>query len=203
MSMDTSATLEVEETPLEQIKPYEGNPRRITQRAINAVAYSLEKYGWRQPIVVDRDHVIIVGHTRFAAAQKLGWETAPVHVSQMSDEDAKAYRLVDNRAAEYSTWDEDKLALEAREFPTEMVDDLFPDLDLEVENLEAISVTNEDVEKAEEKISSPPEMSDASTHTTNVECPACRETYQVRTLSLPYVSEDFVNELIDERQRQK
>jgi hypothetical protein len=77
------------------------------------VAASLRAFGWRQPIVVDEEGVIIVGHTRYKAALKLGWTEAPVHVAVgLSPAQAKAYRLADNQTATLSSWDDDKLPLE-------------------------------------------------------------------------------------------
>jgi DNA modification methylase len=102
----------VEERPLDSIRPYEGNPRH-NDDAVDAVAASIRAYGFRQPVVVDEDGVIIVGHTRFKAAQKLGLPTIPVHVAAgLSPAQAKAYRIADNQTATLSAWDDDKLPLE-------------------------------------------------------------------------------------------
>jgi DNA modification methylase len=102
----------VEERPLGGIRPYEHNPRH-NDAAVDAVAASIRTFGFRQPIVVDEDGVIIVGHTRYKAAVKLGLATVPVHVAVgLSPAQARAYRLADNRTATLSTWDEDKLPLE-------------------------------------------------------------------------------------------
>ncbi len=94
------------------IKPYPGNPRH-NDEAVDAVAASIREFGFRQPIVVDEEGVIIVGHTRFKAALKLGLELVPVHVAVgLSPEQARAYRIADNQTASIATWDEDKLPLE-------------------------------------------------------------------------------------------
>lgn len=96
-----------------KVKPYEKNPRRITQQAIDKVAASLERFGWRQPIVVDKDGVIVVGHTRWLAAMALGYDKVPVHVaSDLSPAEARAYRIADNRTGEESEWDFDLLTEE-------------------------------------------------------------------------------------------
>ncbi|MGQ9919538.1 MAG: ParB N-terminal domain-containing protein, partial [Bryobacteraceae bacterium] len=80
-----------------RIRPYEKNPRQNDQ-AVDAVARSIREYGVKQPIVVDADGVIIVGHTRWKAAQKLGLEKVPVHVAtDLSPEQARAYRIADNK----------------------------------------------------------------------------------------------------------
>ena len=104
--------MHVEMRPLSSIRPYENNPR-LNDAAVDAVAASLKEFGWRQPIVVDEDGVIIVGHTRYKAALKLGWTEAPVHVAVgLSPAQAKAYRIADNQTAQLSGWDDDKLPLE-------------------------------------------------------------------------------------------
>ncbi len=104
--------------------PYIRNPRK-NSAAVDKVAASIKEYGWQQPIVVDKENVIIAGHTRLLAAQKLGMDKVPVHVADLSDAQAKAYRLADNRISEDADWDIDLLGLEIRE-----LDDLGFDLDL-------------------------------------------------------------------------
>jgi len=104
--------MHVELRPIESIRPYANNPR-LNDAAVDAVAASLRAYGFRQPIVVDEEGVIIVGHTRYKAAVKLGMETVPVHVAVgLSPAQTKAYRIADNQTAALSQWDDDKLPLE-------------------------------------------------------------------------------------------
>lgn len=103
--------MSIEAWPIERPIPFDGNPRNITEAAITKVASLIEAFGWRQPIVVDEADVIIVGHTRLLAAQRLGLATVPVHVAVgLSAEEAAAYRLADNRSNEEATWDLSKLA---------------------------------------------------------------------------------------------
>ena len=106
---------QIEEVPIGDVRPYERNPRRIPEKAVKAVARSIQEFGWQQPIVVDRDNVIIVGHTRYKAAQMLKLETVPVLVADLDPEKAQEYRIVDNRVAEYSTWDYTALVRELQE----------------------------------------------------------------------------------------
>jgi ParB-like chromosome segregation protein Spo0J len=104
--------MQIEMRPIVSIRPYENNPR-INDAAVEAVAASIKAFGFRQPIVVDEEGVIIVGHTRYKAALKLGLETVPVHVAfGLTPAQAKAYRLADNQTATMSAWDDDKLPLE-------------------------------------------------------------------------------------------
>jgi ParB-like chromosome segregation protein Spo0J len=102
----------VEDWPIARIRPYDNNPR-LNDAAVDAVAASIKEFGFRQPIVVDEEGVIIVGHTRYKAALKLGLETVPVHVAKgLTPAQAKAYRIADNQTASMSHWDDDKLPLE-------------------------------------------------------------------------------------------
>lgn len=99
--------MEVKEMAIGKIIPYHNNPRK-NEDAIDAVAASIEEFGFQQPIVVDKDMVIIVGHTRYAAAKELGLATVPVVVAKnLSEEQARAYRLADNKTNELAKWDED------------------------------------------------------------------------------------------------
>ncbi|MEM7577506.1 MAG: DNA modification methylase [Planctomycetota bacterium] len=102
-------------TPIDDVKPYERNPR-VNDPAVEAVARSLKEYGFRQPIVVDAEHVIVVGHTRWKAAKQMGLAKVPVHVAtDLSAEQIKAYRIADNQTATLAEWDYDLLPLELSE----------------------------------------------------------------------------------------
>jgi len=98
--------------PIARVIPYDRNPRLNDGPAVDAVAASLKEFGFRQPIVVDRDGVIVVGHTRWKAAKKLGLAQVPVHVADLTPEQAKAYRLADNQTATIAEWDKGLLPLE-------------------------------------------------------------------------------------------
>jgi DNA modification methylase len=107
--------MKVEQRKTTDIKPYDKNPRD-NDGAVEAVARSIREYGFRQPIVVDADGVIIVGHTRWKAAQKLGLEEVPVHVAtDLTPTQIKAYRIADNKVAELASWDMDLLPIELSE----------------------------------------------------------------------------------------
>ena len=104
--------MKVEQASTDSLIPYARNPRR-NQSAISKVAASIKEFGFRQPIVVDSDYVVVVGHTRLEAAKILGLDEVPVHVAKdMTPAQAKAYRLADNRTGEDATWDFELLALE-------------------------------------------------------------------------------------------
>lgn len=104
--------MDVIELPLGQIIPYARNPRR-NEKAVATVAASIREFGWRQPIVVDEHMVVLAGHTRLEAARQLALETAPVHVAKgLSDAQARAFRIMDNRSSENAEWDDELLDLE-------------------------------------------------------------------------------------------
>jgi DNA modification methylase len=104
--------MKVEMMQIDKLIPYARNPRR-NDAAVDAVAASIKEFGFRQPIVVDEDMVILVGHTRFKAARKLGLQEVPVHVATgLTDAQKKAYRIADNRLNEIAEWDNDLLELE-------------------------------------------------------------------------------------------
>ncbi len=106
--------MEIELWPLDRPKPYSRNPRK-NKRAIEKAAASIREFGFRQPIVVDGDGVIVVGHTRLEAAKQLSLEVVPVHqVSDLSEEQVRAYRIADNKTGEYAGWDPELLGEELR-----------------------------------------------------------------------------------------
>src|SRR5215471_11907665 len=101
--------------PITSITPYDKNPRH-NDAGVDAVAQSIKEFGFRQPLVVDEQGVIIVGHTRYKAALKLGLAEVPVHVAVgLTAAQAKAYRLADNQTTTLSQWDDYKLPLELAE----------------------------------------------------------------------------------------
>ena len=102
--------MNIVETSIDAIKPYSANPRIISETAVASVADSLTNFGWQQPIVVDKNNFIVVGHTRFLAAKKLGYKKVPVHTAKnLTEEKIKAYRLLDNKLGELSVWDDELL----------------------------------------------------------------------------------------------
>ena len=99
----------MQQLAINALKPYTNNPRK-NDTAVAAVTQSIQAYGFQQPILVDKDHVVIAGHTRLKAAQKLGLETVPVVVAdQLTPQQVIAYRIADNKTHEFSSWDVDLL----------------------------------------------------------------------------------------------
>lgn len=108
--------MKIEELSLDVIKPYEKNPRK-NEGAVDGVAESIKQFGFQQPIVVDKNNVIVAGHTRYKAAQKLGLKTVPcVRADQLTKEQIKAYRILDNKLNELATWNFEALAEELKSF---------------------------------------------------------------------------------------
>lgn len=130
--------------PVSDLKPYEANPREIGRDAIDRVKASIETYGFQAPIIVDRDNVIIAGHTRYQALRELGITEARVIVSELHGEEADQYRIVDNRSSELAVWDNGLLIPELRNFANvAMLELMFPDIDLAEEGIELSDVVNE------------------------------------------------------------
>ena len=112
---EQTISLAVELREIRTIRPYDRNPRD-NEKAVDAVAASLKEFGFRQPIVVDTDGVIIAGHTRYKAALKLGLKKVPVHTARdLSPEQVKAYRIADNKTGEIAEWDLTILPVELAE----------------------------------------------------------------------------------------
>lgn len=104
--------MQIYDKRLDEIKPYENNPRH-NDNAVDAVANSIREFGFKVPLVVDSEGVIVAGHTRYKAAQKLGLQTVPCLVADdLTDEQVKAFRLADNKVGEIATWDLDALKVE-------------------------------------------------------------------------------------------
>jgi DNA modification methylase len=113
--MNLNKDISVELREIASIRPYERNPR-LNDKAVEAVAASLREFGFRQPIVIDADGVIIAGHTRYKAALKLGLQKIPVHIAtDLTSEQAKAYRIADNKTGDIAEWDMEILPIEISE----------------------------------------------------------------------------------------
>lgn len=101
--------MEILNLRLEEIKPYEKNPRN-NDNAVDAVANSIREFGFKVPIIIDKDNVIVAGHTRYKASLKLGLKTVPcIKADDLNEEQIRAFRLADNKVSEQATWDFDLL----------------------------------------------------------------------------------------------
>lgn len=112
--------MKVVDVPVSDLIPYARNPRK-NDASVDSVAASIKEFGFKQPIVVDKDRVVVAGHTRLKAAQKLGLETVPVVVAEdLTPEQIKAYRILDNKVGEKSEWDAELLHLELSEIQLDL-----------------------------------------------------------------------------------
>ena len=154
--------MKIIEMKINDLVPYSNNPR-INDQAINAVANSIKEFGFKVPIIVDKDNVIITGHTRLKAAKKLGLETVPVIMAEdLTPDQVKAFRLADNKTGELAEWDFDKLEEELSELEMDMGDFGFES----VENFEPS--TKEEQGRLDELS---PKM---------IKCPHCGEEFDAR-----------------------
>lgn len=145
---------------LDEIKPYNKNPRK-NEKAVEKVANSIKEFGFKQPVVVDKDKTIIAGHTRYQASIKLGLQNVPVIIADdLTEDQVKAYRIADNRVAQESEWDIDLLKMELKDLKDIDYnlletgfnqDELDKILQLEVEGLTDEDEVPEDVEPIVEK----------------------------------------------------
>lgn len=122
--------MEVKNIPIDKIIPYWNNARN-NSKAIKPVEASIKKFGFNQPIVVDKNLEIICGHTRYFALMNLGYKEVPCIVADLDEEKARQYRIADNKTSEFATWDEEKLIRELRTMnvPIDMQDFFFEPID--------------------------------------------------------------------------
>jgi len=149
--------MQIELVETNKLLPYINNPRKNLN--IDKVASSIKEFGFQQPIVVDKNYTIIVGHTRFEAAKKLGIEKVPVQIADLNENQAKAYRIADNRLNQDANWDTKLLNLEfndllSKNFNLDSLgfsNDELDNLLLKTDEESDIDL-NEDIEVQEERI---------------------------------------------------
>ena len=130
--------MKIEEIDINLIKPYKNNPRK--NQNIDKVANSLKEFGFRQPIVIDKNYTIIVGHTRFQAAKQIGLTKVPIHIANLNKEKIKAYRIADNRVNQESDWDYELLHKELKD----LINEDYTMFTLGFEGLELDNIINAD-----------------------------------------------------------
>ena len=144
--------MKLEKRRLEEIRPYENNPR-INDNAVPAVVESIRQCEYVNPIIIDEDGVILAGHTRYKALQQLGYTEADVIVAKgLTEEQKKKYRFLDNKTAEYASWDLRKLLDEIEGLDLgdlfvvgdETVDVEVPEVDNELKHTGAVEYDTED-----------------------------------------------------------
>lgn len=178
--------MNLERRSINEIKPYWRNPR-ITEGAVEAVKASITAYGFNQPLILDKDGVIIAGHVRFKALQELGFKEVECVVVDISEQLAKQYRIADNKTSELAKWDVDKLMQELREIAEiGAMQQYFPESDLEAMMSGAMigaytPVNGADIERRQEVLQG--QMAARSSETTGayvrVTCPECGHEYHI------------------------
>ena len=126
--------MEIIQKKVGDLVPYENNPRK-NENAVEYVAKSIQEFGFLNPIIIDEENIIIAGHTRLLAAEKLGIDVVPcVMVSDLTEDQIKAYRIADNKANEFAEWDWAKLEIELAELQFADIDfDLGFDIDSNID----------------------------------------------------------------------
>ena len=125
--------LKIEYVDINSIKPYKKNPRK-NEEAIPYVMESIKQFGFKNPVILDKDNVIVAGHTRIESAKRLGITEIPcIYADDLTDEQIKAFRLADNKVAEIAEWDIDLLDTELDDILNINMSDFGFDLDLEDE----------------------------------------------------------------------
>jgi site-specific DNA-methyltransferase (adenine-specific) len=125
--------------PLEQIKVYANNPR-FNDEAVEYVAKSIKEFGFKVPIIIDKNNVIVAGHTRYKASMELGLNEVPCIVADdLTEEQVKAFRLADNKVSEKSEWNFELLDEELEDLDINMEDFGFENVDIEWDNVENLS----------------------------------------------------------------
>jgi len=158
--------LKIEYIKTDKLIPYINNPRR-NDKAIDIVAGSIREFGFKNPIIVDKDNVIIAGHTRLLAAIKLELQEVPtIKVEDLTEQQIKAFRIADNKTNEFAQWDMELLAIEL-----EGLENLFTgfddiELDKILKDIEPINLDDEDADKEE--------------HATTCFCPKCGFEFEVK-----------------------
>lgn len=117
---------------IEELKPYENNPRN-NENAVDYVANSIKEFGFKVPLVIDKDNVIVTGHTRYLACKKLGMKEIPCIIADdLTDKQIKAFRIADNKTNDMAEWNDDLLSVELKEVLDEidMTDFGFGDFEL-------------------------------------------------------------------------
>ena len=141
--------LKIEYVDIDSIKPYENNPRH-NEEAIPYVMNSIKEFGFKNPIIIDKNNVIIAGHTRLESAKRLGMKEVPIiHADDLTKEQVKAFRLADNKVSEKAEWNFELLDEELEDLDINMEDFGFENIDIEENEIERKDLSNKEFEKYE------------------------------------------------------
>jgi endogenous inhibitor of DNA gyrase (YacG/DUF329 family) len=174
---------------LSQIKPYWRNARK-NDKTVDALKESIQRYGFNQPLVLDKDKVIITGHARFKALMQLGHKDAPCVIVDLSEEKAKEYRIADNKTHEMTIWDNEQLVVELREIGNfEYMQTYFQNIDLgswldDSVGFNVNPVTQQQVTKKQDELENRFTAEKTVEDTLDVMCPHCYEEFAIKKSEL-------------------
>lgn len=198
--------MEIINKKIEELKEYKNNPRN-NKEAIKYVANSIKEFGFKVPIILDKNNEIICGHTRYNAAKKLKLKEVPCIIADdLSDEQIKAFRLADNKVSEIATWDLELLDLELKE-----IDDLFNmndfgfdfNLDLE-EKEETKEITEEKKEDIEVNLGDILEIGERKIFYGNIDVVnEFKEDIENYKVDIIITNETYLNEFLKECKKKK
>lgn len=135
--------MEIITKKIDEVIPYENNPRK-NDEAVDYVAKSIKEFGFKVPIIIDKNNVIVTGHTRLKAAKKLGLTEVPcIMADDLTEEQIKAFRLADNKVAEFAEWDDDLLKIELDDIDIDMTDFGFVFGDISIDSAGSNPLTDE------------------------------------------------------------
>lgn len=155
--------IEIKYIPIDDIKPYKNNPR-LNEEAIPYVMNSIKEFGFKNPIILDKNNVIVAGHTRLESAKRLDMEEVPViYADDLTEEQIKAFRLADNKVAEKSMWDYIKLDEELENI-LDVDMSMFNFENIEEANLDDFFEDNDNKKEKESKL---------------IECPHCHKPIEL------------------------
>lgn len=143
--------IEIKYIPIDDIKPYKNNPR-LNEDAIPYVMNSIKEFGFKNPIILDKNNVIVAGHTRLESAKRLDIKEVPViYADDLTEEQIKAFRLADNKVAEKSMWDFELLDDELKELELNMEDFGFENIDINLDIDDSQFVQDTEITKTKEE----------------------------------------------------
>lgn len=158
--------MKIEYKNIDDLIPYENNPR-INDDAVEYVKNSIKEFGFKVPIIIDKNNVIVAGHTRVKASKELGLKEVPCIVADdLTEEQVKAFRLADNKVSEESYWDFDKLQEEL---------DSILNIDMSEFNFDIDTLTDENIDNFFEEDTTPPKETDKE----EIECPYCHKRFKL------------------------
>ena len=155
--------LEIKYVDIDDIKPYENNPR-FNDNAVEYVKNSIKEFGFKVPMILDKDNKIVTGHTRYKASLELGLKEIPViYADDLTEEQIKAFRLADNKVSEVAEWDWELLDEELEDIDIDMTEFNFTNFDdIDLENF--FEKTNNDKKEEKKK---------------TIKCPKCGEEIEI------------------------